>query len=108
MRKCEGVSHPFPSDTSPKRIDREGLGKRRTGTRQVPLQISLSLTVTAIFKALRKFFWPVIECVKDRKLGSNPELSYPNLSRVLALNFHTHLPKFRQFKFINQQNVFPY
>ena len=29
------VSHPFASDTSPKRIDREGLGKRRTGTRQV-------------------------------------------------------------------------
>ena len=34
MRKCEGVSRPFASDTSPKRIDREGLGKRRTGTRQ--------------------------------------------------------------------------
>ena len=29
-----GVSRPFASDTSPKRIDREGLGKRRTGTRQ--------------------------------------------------------------------------
>ena len=31
---CENVSRPFASDTSPKRIDREGLGKRRTGTRQ--------------------------------------------------------------------------
>ena len=31
---CLGVSRPFASDTSPKRIDREGLGKRRTGTRQ--------------------------------------------------------------------------
>ena len=28
------VIHPFVSDTSLKRIDREGLGKRRTGTRQ--------------------------------------------------------------------------
>ena len=34
MWKCEGVSRPFASDTSPKRIDREGLRKRRTGTRQ--------------------------------------------------------------------------
>ena len=32
---CLRVSRPFASDTSPKRIDREGLGKRRTGTRQV-------------------------------------------------------------------------
>ena len=31
---CLGVSRPFASDTSPKRIDREVLGKRRTGTRQ--------------------------------------------------------------------------
>ena len=31
---CLGVSCPFTSDTSPKRIDREGLGKRRIGTRQ--------------------------------------------------------------------------
>ena len=29
----ENVSRPFASDTSPKWIDREGLGKRRTGTR---------------------------------------------------------------------------
>ena len=31
---CLGVSHSFASDTSPKWIDREGLGKRRTGSRQ--------------------------------------------------------------------------
>ena len=31
----ENVSRPFASDTSPKWIDREGLGKRRTGTRHV-------------------------------------------------------------------------
>ena len=31
---CLGVSCSFASDTSPKWIDREGLGKRRTGTRQ--------------------------------------------------------------------------
>ena len=31
---CENVPRPFVSDTSLKRIDREGLGKRRTGTRQ--------------------------------------------------------------------------
>ena len=34
MRKCEAVSRPFASDTSPKRADQEGLGKRRTRTRQ--------------------------------------------------------------------------
>ena len=28
----EEISRPFASDKSPKRIDREGLGKRRTGT----------------------------------------------------------------------------
>ena len=31
---CLGVFRPFASDTSPKWIDREGLGKRRTRTRQ--------------------------------------------------------------------------
>ena len=31
---CENVPRPFVSDTSLKRIDREGLGKRRTETRQ--------------------------------------------------------------------------
>ena len=36
----ENVSRPFASDTSPKWIDREGLGKRRTGTRQPWLDIS--------------------------------------------------------------------
>ena len=33
--KTVSVPRPFVSDTSLKRIDREGLGKRRTGTRQV-------------------------------------------------------------------------
>ena len=31
---CPGVSRSFASGTSPKWIDRKGLGKRRTGTRQ--------------------------------------------------------------------------
>ena len=30
---CQNVSRPFTLDTSPKQIDQEGLGKRRTGTR---------------------------------------------------------------------------
>ena len=34
LRDCLGVSRPFVSDTSPKCIDREGLKRRRTGTRQ--------------------------------------------------------------------------
>ena len=34
LRDCLGVSRPFVSDTSPKCIDREGLERRRTGTRQ--------------------------------------------------------------------------
>ena len=34
-RKC--VSCPFAPDTSPKWIDREGLGKRRTGTSSMPI-----------------------------------------------------------------------
>ena len=32
--RCLGVSRPFVSDTLPKCIDREGLKRRRTGTRQ--------------------------------------------------------------------------
>ena len=32
--RSEAVSRPFASDTSPKWMDREGLSKRRTGTRQ--------------------------------------------------------------------------
>ena len=35
LRDCLGVSRPFVSDTSPKCIDREGLKRRRTGTRQL-------------------------------------------------------------------------
>ena len=35
MRKCEGVSLPFASDTSPKRIDREGLGNALQGLGKV-------------------------------------------------------------------------
>ena len=34
LRDCLGISRPFVSDTSPKCIDREGLERRRTGTRQ--------------------------------------------------------------------------
>ena len=37
---CLGFLRPFASDTSPKRIDREGLGESRTGTRQSKLSIS--------------------------------------------------------------------
>ena len=61
MRKCEGVSRPFASDTSPKRIDREGLGKRRIGTRQTPpikLRASLISThspcVARVWKRLQR------------------------------------------------------
>ena len=34
IRSTEVKIGPFASDTSPKQIDREGLGKRRTGPRQ--------------------------------------------------------------------------
>ena len=34
IRSAEVKIGPFASDTSPKRIGREGLGKCRTGTRQ--------------------------------------------------------------------------
>ena len=40
---CLGYSGPFVSDTSPKSIDREGLGESRTGTRQGSCQASLLL-----------------------------------------------------------------
>ena len=36
---CLGYSGPFVSDTSPKSIDREGLGESRTGTRQSQCQV---------------------------------------------------------------------
>ena len=38
---CLDVSRPFASDTSPKWIDREGLGKRRTGTGQVSSHLEI-------------------------------------------------------------------
>ena len=54
---CLGVSRSFASDTSPKRIDREGLGKRRTGTRQddndengVTMTMTTMLTMTMMIK----------------------------------------------------------
>ena len=45
-------------------------------------------------------FWRVIESVftkkkEDRDPGSNPNLSYPNLSALL-LHHHTDLPKVRK------------
>ena len=40
---CKNVSRPFASDTSPKQIDQEGLGKRDTGTRQVFSYLSTPL-----------------------------------------------------------------
>ena len=39
LRDCLGVSRPFVSDTSPKCIDREGLVRRRIGTRQSNTQL---------------------------------------------------------------------
>ena len=39
---CLGVSCTFALDTSPKRIDREGLGKRLTWTRQNPLVVPVT------------------------------------------------------------------
>ena len=39
LRDCLGVSRPFVSDTSPKCIDREGLKRRRAGTRQGTLHV---------------------------------------------------------------------
>ena len=42
-RRCEAVSRPFASDTSTKWIDREGLGKRCTGTRQDKKHVSYFL-----------------------------------------------------------------
>ena len=49
---------PFASDTSPKRIDREGLGKRRTGTRQDPL-LAFSIAILCFFIYDVTYFWSV-------------------------------------------------
>ena len=45
----EFISRPFVSDTSPKCIDREGLGRCRTGTRQY---LMVALTVDGYFLEL--------------------------------------------------------
>ena len=43
IRSTEVKIGPFASDTSPKQIDREGLGKLRTGTRFVDGLMDLSI-----------------------------------------------------------------
>ena len=82
MRKC--VPRPFVSDTSLKRIDREGLGKRRTGTTQV---------------SCRKYSSPFhAQPEKGRLLallallGNNqfPFLSYPLTSEIPTFS---HIPE---------------
>ena len=70
---CENVSRPFASDTSPKRIDREGLGKRRTGTRQgktdnkdmqLVLQHCCKTSGKAILRVLPATFKPVKQQIR--------------------------------------------
>ena len=55
----------FFSDTSPKCIDREGLGRRRTGTRQgyifvtlqqVSLKLSIFTILGSLFRRCRRIF----------------------------------------------------
>ena len=54
-RRCEAVSRPFASDTSTKWTDREGLGKRWTGTRQGKKHVSyFLLSLIKIAVCLRK------------------------------------------------------
>ena len=43
LRDCLGVSRPFVQGTSPKCIDREGLERRCTGTRQAQILVSLGI-----------------------------------------------------------------
>ena len=54
--KCEAVSRPFASDTSPKRIDREGLGKHCTGTRQELNNITVNAPFQRI-SSLAMYIW---------------------------------------------------
>ena len=60
LRDCLGVSQPFVSDTSLKCIDREGLKRCRTGTRQVLLDSLLSkmkvVTMRKMKAKMRKLF----------------------------------------------------
>ena len=55
---CLGYSGPFVSDTSPKSIDREGLGESRTGTRQA-ISYIFDETCTAITEVIGKEFMQV-------------------------------------------------
>ena len=69
------VSRPFASNKSPNRIDREGLGKRRTGTRQmkgkclsrgvnvfpqcIAIQITSALTLEQVRATWRNVLWEI-------------------------------------------------
>ena len=65
---CLGYSGPFVWDTSPKSIDREGLGESRTGTRQVvsywewlkddkALSCCLALPLLSCFESVSQITW---------------------------------------------------
>ena len=61
----ESVSRPYFSDTSPKWIDREGLGRRRVGTSQVrTLRVKL-LYCACLFNAVRLSSF-IVEWSPDR------------------------------------------
>ena len=53
---CLGVPRPFASDTSPKRIDREGLGKRRTGTGQQQADLLQDRFDSSVVKCITLLF----------------------------------------------------
>ena len=57
LRDCLGVSRPFVSDTSPKCIYREGLERRRAGTRQSVMQGVDSLEILVALDFMCSFTW---------------------------------------------------
>ena len=82
-----------------------------------PLQLSLSYTVAAIFKTLKKF-WPVtkIVCIKkkeDCNSGSNPDLADRvwTFRILITLPYHyTTTPTSqisKTFKYINSSTIIP-
>ena len=80
---CLGVSRPFASDTSPKWVDREGLGKHRTGTRQ-DVYHQLKHRLQAPHKVKKVIFHPVVRT--DGRTGIRLR-AYQNFSDAWITRF---------------------
>ena len=91
----------FLSDTSPKRIDREGLGERRTGDKQGKPEIQVGNS-----NGSRHFVWKASETcavILDDAIFYSLNVSLADLERHLVAGQFSHDVKFNRLTF--KQNI---